>query len=49
MPVVTLDDCDTRLRAGEAVDVPVGTAHRISNPGKAALRKLGAALTRTTD
>ncbi len=31
--VVTLDGQDVVVRAGEAVDVPVGTAHRISNPG----------------
>ena len=32
-PVVTLDGHDQTLAAGQAVDVPVGTAHRISNPG----------------
>jgi mannose-6-phosphate isomerase-like protein (cupin superfamily) len=31
--VVTLDGVDRRVGAGEAVDVPVGTAHRIANPG----------------
>ena len=30
---VTLDGEDTTVRAGETVDVPVGTAHRIQNPG----------------
>ena len=32
-PVVTLDGESTPLLPGAAVDVPVGTAHRISNPG----------------
>ncbi|MCW2778282.1 MAG: mannose-6-phosphate isomerase [Frankiales bacterium] len=30
---VTLDGVDRTLTAGDAVDVPVGTAHRISNQG----------------
>jgi mannose-6-phosphate isomerase len=30
---VTLDGQDIRLQAGEAVDIPQGTAHRIENPG----------------
>lgn len=33
--VVTLDGADRTLQAGDAVDVPVGTAHRITNPGPA--------------
>ena len=32
-PLVTLDGDDLPLRAGDAVDVPAGTPHRISNPG----------------
>ena len=32
-PVVTLDGLDEPLGAGDAVDIPVGTAHRIANPG----------------
>ena len=32
-PVVTLDGLDKPLGAGDAVDIPVGTAHRIANPG----------------
>lgn len=30
---VTLDDCDLIVAAGEAIDIPVGSAHRIENPG----------------
>lgn len=30
---VTLDGRDLVLQAGEAVDIPTGTAHRIENPG----------------
>lgn len=30
---VTLDGRDVTVRVGETVDVPVGTAHRIENPG----------------
>ena len=30
---VTLDGKDLNLQAGEAVDIPQGTAHRIENPG----------------
>jgi mannose-6-phosphate isomerase len=30
---VTLDGKDILLNAGEAVDIPQGTAHRIENPG----------------
>lgn len=32
-PVVTLDGVDRQMAVGDAVDVPVGTAHRLSNPG----------------
>jgi mannose-6-phosphate isomerase len=31
----TLDGKVVRLSAGEAVDIPVGVAHRIGNPGAA--------------
>lgn len=31
--IVTLDGTDSPVRAGTAVDVPVGTAHRIHNTG----------------
>lgn len=31
---VTLDGKDILLQAGEAVDIPQGTAHRIENPGE---------------
>jgi len=31
---VTLDDRDITVAAGEAIDIPVGAAHRIENPGK---------------
>jgi mannose-6-phosphate isomerase-like protein (cupin superfamily) len=31
--VVTLDGVEREVGAGQAVDVPVGTAHRIANPG----------------
>jgi len=31
--VVTLDERDVPLRAGEAVDIPKGAAHRVMNPG----------------
>ncbi len=30
---VTLDGSDTLITAGEAVDIEVGTAHRVENPG----------------
>jgi mannose-6-phosphate isomerase len=30
---VTLDGDDILLKTGEVVDIPVGTAHRIENPG----------------
>ena len=31
--LVTLDGVDLALDAGDAVDIPVGTAHRVANPG----------------
>ncbi len=30
---VTLDDRDVMIRAGEAIDIPIGSAHRVENPG----------------
>ena len=30
---VTLDDREHDVRAGESIDVPVGAAHRVENPG----------------
>lgn len=30
---VTLDDKDITIRAGEAIDIPIGAAHRVENPG----------------
>ncbi|HEX6648358.1 MAG TPA: phosphomannose isomerase type II C-terminal cupin domain [Pyrinomonadaceae bacterium] len=30
---VTLDDKDIDVRAGEAIDIPIGAAHRVENPG----------------
>lgn len=30
---VTLNGTDFLVKAGEAVDIPVGTAHRVENPG----------------
>ena len=30
---VTLDDRDVLIAAGEAIDIPVGSAHRVENPG----------------
>ena len=30
---VTLDDRDVLIGAGEAIDIPVGSAHRVENPG----------------
>jgi mannose-6-phosphate isomerase-like protein (cupin superfamily) len=34
---VTLDDREVTVRAGEAIDVSVGAAHRVENAGAAAL------------
>jgi len=31
---VTLDGREVIVRTGETVDVPIGTAHRIENPGE---------------
>jgi mannose-6-phosphate isomerase len=30
---VTLDDGDITVQAGEAIDIPIGSAHRVENPG----------------
>ncbi len=30
---VTLDDRDLTVVAGEAIDIPIGSAHRVENPG----------------
>jgi mannose-6-phosphate isomerase len=30
---VTLDDEEITVRAGEAIDIPIGAAHRVENPG----------------
>ena len=30
---VTLDDRDITVSAGEAIDIPIGSAHRVENPG----------------
>ena len=30
---VTLDGNDITVRAGEAIDIPIGAAHRVENPG----------------
>jgi len=29
---VTLDDKEITVRAGEAIDIPIGAAHRVENP-----------------
>jgi len=31
---VTLNDEEITVRAGEAIDIPIGAAHRIENPGE---------------
>jgi mannose-6-phosphate isomerase len=31
---VTLDDKEITVRAGEAIDIPIGAAHRVENPGE---------------
>jgi mannose-6-phosphate isomerase len=31
--VVTLDDVDHPVQPGTAIDIPVGAAHRVANPG----------------
>ncbi|MFH1017276.1 MAG: phosphomannose isomerase type II C-terminal cupin domain [Pseudomonadota bacterium] len=35
--VVTLDGRAARLKQGEAIDIPAGTAHRVANEGSAPL------------
>ena len=30
---VTLDDRDITVEKGEAIDIPIGSAHRVENPG----------------
>jgi mannose-6-phosphate isomerase len=34
---VTLDDCDIIVEAGEAIDIGIGSAHRVENPGEQTL------------
>ena len=34
---VTLDDRDVLVAAGEAIDIAIGAAHRVENPGKETL------------
>jgi mannose-6-phosphate isomerase len=34
---VTLDDLENIVASGEAIDIPIGSAHRIENPGTEAL------------
>ena len=34
---VTLDDKEIIVRAGEAIDIPIGAAHRVENPDDAKL------------
>ena len=34
---VTLDDRDIIVEAGEAIDIAIGAAHRVENPGKETL------------
>jgi len=31
---VTLDDEEITVSAGEAIDIPIGSAHRVENPGE---------------
>jgi mannose-6-phosphate isomerase len=31
---VTLNDEEITVRAGEAIDIPIGAAHRVENPGE---------------
>jgi mannose-6-phosphate isomerase len=35
--LVTLDDREITLNAGAAIDIPIGAAHRVENPGSGAL------------
>jgi mannose-6-phosphate isomerase len=30
---VTLDDNEITVRSGESIDIPIGSAHRVENPG----------------
>ena len=34
---VTLDDCDIVVEAGQAIDIAIGAAHRVENPGSETL------------
>ena len=34
---VTLDDRDIIVKSGEAIDIAIGSAHRVENPGDALL------------
>jgi mannose-6-phosphate isomerase len=34
---VTLDDRDVIVEAGQAIDIPIGAAHRVENPGSETL------------
>jgi mannose-6-phosphate isomerase len=34
---VTFDDCDIKVPAGEAIDIPIGSAHRVENEGSETL------------
>ena len=31
---VTLDDNEITVRTGESIDIPIGSAHRVENPGQ---------------
>jgi len=31
--LATVDGCDIRVETGEALDIPLGAAHRVENPG----------------
>lgn len=37
LAVVTLDGAPNELRVGDSIDIPLGAAHRVENPGEAAL------------
>lgn len=34
---VTLDDRDVTVEAGQSIDIPIGSAHRVENPGEETL------------
>lgn len=34
---VTINDCDTMVGPGQAIDIAIGTAHRVENPGDKSL------------